>query len=340
MRKRGADGWVELTARVSPEAAAGVGDVMLAATSGVEERGGRDEVTLVGYLPSRNDAERLVKRIRARLDALQAAGLHVGPARIATRRAAAQAWEGMARASMHVMRVPPNIVVRPTGARYTPLPGEVVIELDSAMAFGTGEHATTQGCLAALGRHIRGGEVVFDIGAGSGILAIAAAKLGARRVVGIEVDASAARIAARHVALNGVADTVAIVRGDALHCLSNVAQPRLRVGAQHAVPSSFGGQAPLGPRSLGEGCSAVISPARAHVIVANLTAPQIIELASDAAGHLRPGGIFIASGITTAQAADVQAAVAATGMILRDCAEQEQWVTMTWQAGDHAPAAD
>ncbi len=319
MPRRGPDRWVEVTVEVSPEAAAGVADVMLAAMSGVEERTNRNGVSLVGYLSSRGEADKVVECIRGRVEALHAAGLDVGPARIRTRRADAQAWEEIARASLRVIRVPPNIVIRPTGVEYTARRDEVVIELDSGMAFGTGEHATTQGCLAALGRHIRGGEVVFDIGAGSGILAIAAAKLGARRAVGIEVDPAAARIAAGHVALNGVADTVAIVRGDGLHCLSSV--------AQQVYPEPA------------EGPPAVMAPARAHIIVANLTAPQIIELASDVAEHLRPGGIFIGSGITATQAADVQVAAAAAGMILRDSAQQEQWVTMTWEAGNHAPAA-
>ena len=99
--------------------------------------------------------------------------------------------------------------------------------IDPAMAFGTGEHATTRGALALLQRVLRPGETVVDLGTGSGVLAIAAAKLGADRVVGIEHDAEAIGNAQANVEANGVADRVTVIQGDAGMLLPLLAPVRL-----------------------------------------------------------------------------------------------------------------
>jgi len=170
--------------------------------------------------------------------------------------------------------------------------GRLVIRLDPGMAFGTGLHPTTQLCLAALERLTRPGAAVLDVGTGSGILAIGAARLGAARVVGVDIDPKAAEIAAGNFALNGVAADV-------------------RVGTVEA-----GGSDPF------------------DIVVANLLAPTIVDLAAALAARLRPGGHLIASGILAGQAGEVAAALAAAGMGAIDSAREGDWVALLAVRGD------
>ena len=94
----------------------------------------------------------------------------------------------------------------PAWEEYSAAPGEVVIRLEPGMAFGTGLHPTTRLCLEALEAHLAPGGTVLDVGTGSGVLAIAAAKLGARSVLALDADPVAVAVARENVAGNGVAD--------------------------------------------------------------------------------------------------------------------------------------
>lgn len=119
-----------------------------------------------------------------------------------------EAWKRGVRATP----VAPGIVVAPTWDPYVERPGEVVIRLDPGMAFGTGAHGSTRLCLGVLAARRPSGPVL-DLGTGSGILAIAAARLGARRVVAADIDPVATQVARDNVALNRVEDRVEVVTG-------------------------------------------------------------------------------------------------------------------------------
>lgn len=118
----------------------------------------------------------------------------------------ADAWKQF----FHPFRVGSRIVIQPSWERYTPRQGDVVIELDPGMAFGTGQHETTQLCLDFLEEMIQPGVAVVDVGTGSGILAIAAAKLGASSVWAGDNDPVAVLVAQRNVACNGVEKVVSV----------------------------------------------------------------------------------------------------------------------------------
>ena len=301
-RKSRQSTFVRLTVKVAPETVPGVADILLSLTHGVEERATDSEVTLIAYVSSDSDAQRAIEQVKKRLRALRAAGIKVGRGSVTRRRIRSKAWEEAWKAGFDVVRIGRQLAIKPTWKKYVPTPGEVVVELDPGMAFGTGQHATTRACLNALAALLRRGDIVFDIGTGSGILAIAAAKLGASHVLAIEADESAARIAKENVQINDAQDVVGVICG----------------GGVQAVRG------------------------RADIIVANLTAHQIVELAPAVVGHLRPGGIFIASGIALddEQPGAVRAAVEAAGMELREIIFEEEWVAIAWNRrgeGPHAP---
>jgi ribosomal protein L11 methyltransferase len=163
-----------------------------------------------------------------------------------------------------------------------------VVTIDPEMAFGTGSHATTRLCLEALTRHVRGGETVLDVGAGSGILAIAAVRLGARRAVGVDTDPVACRVARENVRRNGVARRVRIVDGD-------LAASRTRPAA---------------------------------VLVANLTAKDLLPLLLTLARRVRPGGLAVFSGILRRQAAAVSRAARAAGFVEITRRRRGAWIAL------------
>ncbi len=108
-----------------------------------------------------------------------------------------------------------RFAILPTWADHAAPPDTIVLTVDPEMAFGSGEHGSTRVVLALLEGICRPGDRVLDLGCGSGILSIAAAKLGASRVVGIEVDGDAVPVAQRNIERNGVADVVSLLEGDA-----------------------------------------------------------------------------------------------------------------------------
>lgn len=122
-------------------------------------------------------------------------------------------WETAWKAYFKPIRVGKHILVKPTWEEAEILPGDIVLELDPGMAFGTGTHPTTTLCLKTMEGMIKPGHTVFDLGTGSGILAIAAAKLGAK-VEAVDLDSVAIKVAQENVDLNGVNDRVRVARGD------------------------------------------------------------------------------------------------------------------------------
>ena len=128
-------------------------------------------------------------------------------------------WHTAWRRYFRSRRFGQRLRVQPSWSRYKPAPHEILVQLDPGLAFGTGGHATTAMCLELLERYVRHGMRVADVGTGTGILAIAAAKLGAREVVAVDDDALAVKIAQGNAERNGVADRVRVLEGDGFHAL-------------------------------------------------------------------------------------------------------------------------
>ena len=159
------------------------------------------------------------------------------------------------------------------------------LTLDPGLAFGTGGHETTSLCLEALDQLVQGGERVLDIGTGSGILAIAALKLGAASAEGVDIDPVAVRTAGENAALNGVADKLTVLVGD------------------------------LSDKATGQ----------YDLITANIVANAIISLAPALPSLMAPDAVFIASGVIDSRLEEVCAALTAAGLTVTEVREKRGW---------------
>jgi len=196
------------------------------------------------------------------------------------------------------LRVGERLVVKPTWAPWPPAndpaqarPGDLVIELDPGMAFGTGTHPTTRLCLEALEECVRPGDLVVDVGCGSGILSIAAARLGAAWVLAVDNDPVAARVCRANAAANGAAEVVRTVVGAGLSSL-------------HAEPDA---------------------------VVANILLRPVLALAGEAAAALRPGGRYICSGVIETDEPVLTATIQESRLRLLANHTLEGWLCQTWE---------
>ncbi len=182
-----------------------------AGAAGVQE----DRDALITYLPG--DAP--LDEVRGAIAADAGATLEVREAPPSETNRRWPTAVGLSRAG-HVVIVPPWLA-------HDANADDIVVVIDPAMAFGTGEHPTTRGVLRVLQHVIREGDRIADLGAGSAVLSIAAAKLGAARVAAIEVDPDAIGNAEENVVANGVSDRVVVIEGDAATLLPHVAPVRV-----------------------------------------------------------------------------------------------------------------
>lgn len=192
----------------------------------------------------------------------------------------------------HTVRVGENLVVRPQWEEYAPQPQDVVLTLNPGMAFGTGTHDTTRLCMELLEKYITPQDTVLDVGCGSGILAITAALLGAKTIVGCDIDEVAVKVAGENAALNHVEDRIAFHKGD----------------LTSQVKGSF------------------------QLICANIVADVIIRLCDDVTKYLAPNGVFIASGIIDTRRDDVAAVMEAQGIEIIEERTSGGWVAMACKA--------
>ena len=166
-----------------------------------------------------------------------------------------------------------------------------MIHIDPGMAFGTGTHETTSMCMAMLEEQVKPGDTVLDIGCGSGILGIVAAKVGAGRVICSDLDPNAVKVARENVAKNGVSDVTEVYQGDLTE-----------------IPAFEG--------------------LKADLIVANIIADVIIFLAPKAKGLLKKGGCFITSGIIQERKQDVLDALKDAGYEILEVQDKGSWAAI------------
>jgi len=219
-------------------------------------------------------------------------------------------WMDKWKAGYELQRIGHRIVIRPSWQPYTAAQDEIVIQLDPGMAFGTGLHPSTRLCLAALEDYVQPGVRVLDVGTGSGILGIAAAKLGAASVVALDVDPVALEVARENVVGNNVEETVSLERAS-MHSLSSYG--RLDDPAGHDVQIF---------NALGNWNGTF------DLLLMNILAKIIAQSAKAIAACLTAKGSFVVSGIIQPQEDEVRQALTAAGLKTEERRVHADWIAL------------
>lgn len=283
--------WLEVSVEVEAEVAEAVAEVLSRyAKGGVAIEAGPEgwhdgPVFVRAYLPVDNELWAKKQKIEEGLWHLGQIGSVPEPS---FRSVAEKDWEEAWKKRLKVLRIGERIVIQPSWLDYNAGPEDVVIRLDPGMAFGTGLHPTTQICLRALEDLVQPGMEVLDLGTGSGILAIATAKLGASRVLAVDNDSQAVGVARRNVIDNDVRDRVRVEEG--------------------SLPDTSGSY------------DIVVVNILARVIV------ELVE--EGLAERLEPDAVLITAGITIDSASEVVSAFKRRGLELIGQRQQDDWVSL------------
>lgn len=243
-------------------------------------------VSVSVYISSDRDAETEEAEIRRMLADAEI------PAEICAYTVNEDDWADCWKKYYHPIKTGERIVIVPVWEDYTPEEGELAVLMDPGMAFGTGTHETTRLCAALLEKYTREGCRMLDVGCGSGILAICAAKLGASECLACDIDPSAVRIAGENAELNGVKDIVTCAKSDLL--------------ADVPEGETF------------------------DVICANIVADVIIRMSGDVCRYLAEEGVLLVSGIILERCEEVRGALVSAGLREDFFLEENGWYAGAW----------
>ena len=206
--------WAEMTVVCEPDAVEAVSYAFLEAGCGGVMTQGNGPIRVQGSLPVTDELTPRIEQLRTHLERLPEFGLPALVDGITLRYAEDEDWANAWKQYFKPMKLGKRLVIKPSWEDYVPQGEEVVVELDPGMAFGTGGHPTTQLCLQAMEGLVQSGMTVADIGTGSGILSIAAARLGAVKVFATDIDLLPRKIARENIARNELEATVHILEMD------------------------------------------------------------------------------------------------------------------------------
>ncbi|MCL6616593.1 MAG: 50S ribosomal protein L11 methyltransferase [Anoxybacillus ayderensis] len=244
-------------------------------------------VIIKAYLPVNSFLGETVEEIKQAINNLMLYNIDIGRNKITISEVNEEEWATAWKKYYNPVKISERFTIVPTWETYERVSSdELIIELDPGMAFGTGTHPTTVMCIQALEKTVKQGDMVVDVGTGSGILSIAAAMLGAKRVHALDLDPVEVESAKLNVKLNKVHDVVTVSQNNLLD----------RVDEQ------------------------------ADVIVANILAEIILRFVDDAYRLLRPGGVFITSGIIQTKKQEVKEGLLRAGFTIEETLTMEDWV--------------
>jgi ribosomal protein L11 methyltransferase len=174
------------------------------------------------YFSQDDNIEQILNYVNKKIVELKDMGIDVGLGKVEYEKMFEEDWANNWKKYYKPAKVGEKLVVKPIWEEYEAKDGELVVELDPGMAFGTGDHETTKMCMQALERFVKPESIVFDVGCGSGILAIAAAKLGAKKAVGVDLDPVAVESAKKNVGYNDLKN-IEIVEGNLVEVIEGKA---------------------------------------------------------------------------------------------------------------------
>lgn len=244
-----------------------------------------DDVFIKTYVSEEKNVMEFVEIIKQKVLGLKDFGIDIGEGSVSLDQVNEADWANAWKAYYKPTKVGQRVVVKPTWEDYAMQDGDLIIELDPGMAFGTGTHETTSMCIRELEKYVNKDSKVFDIGCGSGILAIAAAKLGAKEVVAVDLDEVAVKVAKENVLENKVEKSVSVMHGNLTDVIKD----------------------------------------KADVIVANIIADIIKILAKDVQNFMKEDAIFISSGIILDKVEEVKESLIENGFEIVEVQKLGEW---------------
>ena len=248
------------------------------------------DVTVKAYFGQETAPEELSANVSEKLKFISQF-LDVGKGRVSCSKVDDEDWATAWKKYYKPFRMSDHVVVKPSWEEYEGKQGEIIVEIDPGMAFGTGTHETTRLCSQLLEKYVKQGDTVIDVGCGTGILSVIAVKLGASHADAVDIDDTAARVAGENCRMNGVAG---------------------RIGVR-------------------KGVLADLEPQKADIIVANIIADVIISISPIVPSYLRNGGILITSGIIKERKDDVIKTYTGKGFGVVNMLEMGEWVAIVFK---------
>ena len=244
-----------------------------------------EDVLVHAWFAADDSFREIFQQLNIQLDGMRNSEPSFGTLLTDTRTVSEDAWTEVWKKYYKPFYAGDHLVVKPTWEDFNPAPGDRIIEIDPGMAFGSGTHETTGMCISLLEEVIRGGEDIIDVGTGSGILAIAAALLGAGHVLAVDIDPDAVRVASQNVAHNHVDGVIDVQEGDLL-------------------------------KATDETC---------NICVTNIISDVIISFAAPLRKHIRPGSLFICSGVVRERTEEVRDALIRAGYNVLKTMHRGEW---------------
>lgn len=248
-----------------------------------------EQVQVKCYFSFEEDLQVKMQEIQVGLKKLESV-IDIGAGTIESQVTKEEDWANNWKQYYKPFRIGKNILIKPTWELVEDLSiHDIVIEIDPGMAFGSGTHETTSMCALLLQKYLKQGQDVMDVGCGSGILSIIAGKLGAQRIEAIDLDPAAVKVAKENVSLNELEEKISVHQGNLL---------------EHT-------EDPV------------------DLVVANIVADIVILLTDDITRVLKPGGLFIASGIIGSRQQEVADKIQASGFEIIEVMEDKDWIAIT-----------
>lgn len=248
-------------------------------------------VNVKAYLPDIISDENLIKELANAISGLKDFDIDYMPGTITTKQINEEDWANSWKQYYKPSQVTDRITVVPSWESYEAREDEIIIELDPGMAFGTGTHPTTRLAMINMDKYIKAGDIVYDVGCGSGVLSIAAAKLGAKQVRAFDLDPVAIKSCQDNVLINNVSKQVLVKENNLLNNVSG----------------------------------------RADVIVANILAEIILLMLDEVPRHLTDKGYFICSGIIQNRERDLLQALEDINLSVIEIIREGEWVSLVCQ---------
>lgn len=250
------------------------------------------EITIIkGYINETEEIEEMIYEILNRIKKLPSFGLDPGSCELMITKVNQEDWANSWKKYYKPVKVGNHFIIKPTWENYFKAEDDIVIEIDPGMAFGSGLHETTQLCIRNLEKYVKPKDIVIDIGCGSGILALAAGNLNCEKVIGVDLDSMAVRVARENVEHNHLENIIEVREGDLLDVIHE----------------------------------------KADVIIANILAEVIINLTTQIKPYLRENGIFISSGIILAKIDGVVDGLISNGFEIIEVERMGEWASVVAQ---------